>query len=600
MKLGMFRHRNTKYLLAISLVSILFVFGASNEANAHFGDQLSGYGTATVDGIQSSGEWDAATKIPVFAGELSGSTLRVMNDEKNLYFALSVVDDTLTSDDRFEIRFDNSHNGVLDVNDDSGGFTLFPLGLNGAIGKAISKYYGAITIRDGHFDGTNWIGDQSTHGIGAVQKDGIRNFIEFSKPLASGDASDINLSIGDTVGICVTYFKDGTATSNTQFGPNCRLLSQEQNLYGDVILISSPPVIGPTIIFDSNIYTWTDKVSISVFSPDHNTNNYLIDLIGEPDNSIRISTDNFKLDDYILVETDTDTGIFAGAVFLTGFLHDADGNPSTGDASGFDGHPLTHRTGIHDGYLQADGDDKITVSFEFNPGETVEGSALISWNIGQVQWLEASYPATGTGVVRVVDPDMNMNPNLLMIFNVTVRSDSDPIGIDLTVVETDRSTGIFLGTVTFTTTEKSSGNRLRVSEGDTITAVYEDNTLPAPSIPSDVLDIIGTVQIGSDLPPLPHPILDKEIPEWIKDQAKWWINGAISDREFIQSFEYLIKNEIIYVQNIPEPEQIGKAPIPSFFKNNVKWWINGQIHDFDFAKGLEYLIKVGVIVIQKN
>ena len=47
-----------------------------------------------------------------------------------------------------------------------------------------------------------------------------------------------------------------------------------------------------------------------------------------------------------------------------------------------------------------DDDDGLTVSFEFSEDETVVGSALIRWNIGEVQWLEASYPASGTGVVR--------------------------------------------------------------------------------------------------------------------------------------------------------------------------------------------------------
>jgi hypothetical protein len=99
---------------------------------------------------------------------------------------------------------------------------------------------------------------------------------------------------------------------------------------------------------------------------------------------------------------------------------------------------------------------------------------------------------------------------------------------------------------------------------------------------------------------LPNTKLDKEIPEWIKDQSEWWVSGAISDREFIDLFEYLIENEIINVPNLPEPEQVGKAPIPSWFKNNVRWWNTGQVTDFDFAKGLEHLVKIGVIVIQKN
>jgi len=56
--------------------------------------------------------------------------------------------------------------------------------------------------------------------------------------------------------------------------------------------------------------------------------------------------------------------------------------------------------------------------------------------------------------------------------------------------------------VFFTTTDESSGHRLRVSEGDTITAEYEDNTLPDPYTTADELDITGTTLIGTLVPPL--------------------------------------------------------------------------------------------------
>ena len=73
---------------------------------------------------------------------------------------------------------------------------------------------------------------------------------------------------------------------------------------------------------------------------------------------------------------------------------------------------------------------------------------------------------------------------------------------DLTVTETNEATGIFEGTVFFTVTDESSGHRLRVSEGDTITAEYEDNTLPDPYTTADELDITGTSLIGTIVPPL--------------------------------------------------------------------------------------------------
>ena len=272
----------------------------------------------------------------------------------------------------------------------------------------------------------------------------------------------------------------------------------------DVNLTIFTSNFGATVELDQKVYTWTDKVYITIVAPDHNFDSDLIDEIGETDDDpIKVSTRGNDLDNYRLVETGTDTGIFTGEVILTGFDHDADGDVATGEATtGFDTNPTTSGSGPTDGLLASDDDDGITVSFEFSEDETVVGSALIRWNIGEVQWLEASYPASGTGVVRVVDPDMNLDPESVDNFDVDVWSDSDAGGIDLTVTETNEATGIFEGTVFFTVADESSGHRLRVAEGDTITAEYEDNTLPDPYTTADELDITGTSIIGTVVPPL--------------------------------------------------------------------------------------------------
>jgi hypothetical protein len=263
---------------------------------------------------------------------------------------------------------------------------------------------------------------------------------------------------------------------------------------------------GATVELDQKVYSWTDKVYITVVAPDHNFDSDLIDEVGGSSlDPIKISTRGHDINEYKLVETGTDTGIFTGEVILTGFEHDADGDADTGsNDNGFDTNPTTSNdnSGPTDGFLQTDDDDGLTVSFEFSEDETVVGSALIRWNIGEVQWLEASYPASGTGVVRIIDPDMNLNPESVDNFDVDVWSDSDAGGIDLTVTETNEATGIFEGTVFFTVADESSGHRLRVAEGDTVTAEYEDNTLPDPYTTADELDITATTLIGTVVPPL--------------------------------------------------------------------------------------------------
>ena len=75
---------------------------------------------------------------------------------------------------------------------------------------------------------------------------------------------------------------------------------------------------------------------------------------------------------------------------------------------------------------------------------------------------------------------MNWDPENVDNFEVDVWSSSDQGGISIIISETNEATGIFEGTVSFTADDESSGHRLRVAEGDTITAEYEDNTLPDP------------------------------------------------------------------------------------------------------------------------
>jgi len=210
---------------------------------------------------------------------------------------------------------------------------------------------------------------------------------------------------------------------------------------------------------------------------------------------------------------------------------------------------------------------------------------------------------------------MNLNPEAVDNFDVDVWSDSDAGGIDLTVTETNEATGIFDGTVFFTTTDESSGHSLRDSEGDTITAEYEDNTLPDPYTTADELDIQGTSQIGK-VPPLdsangqtkPEPSESKtKIPDWIRNNAKWWSEETISDNDFTSGIQFLIKENIMVIPDLPEDTQMElkdekramglerEQYVPDWVRNNAGWWADGLISDDDFVSGIKYLVEQGII-----
>ena len=278
------------------------------------------------------------------------------------------------------------------------------------------------------------------------------------------------------------------------WGPSGSRFVGEENEDVNLQLFTSNS--GATITLDEKEYTWTDKVRIEIEAPTHNLDENLVETIGRSDlNPIKISTRGADLENYGLVETGPGTGVFVGDIVLTGFAsHDADGDGAAGDARGITGNGAGGTPiGPSDGFLTADKDDGINVSFEFSEDETVVRSALIRWNEATVQWLEANYPANGQGVIRVNDADMNLDPEAIDNIAVDVWSDNDPNGTTVTATETDIETGIFEATVFFSTSAPSSGHRLNVATGNTVTAEYEDNTLPTAA---NTLDIDDTTQVN--------------------------------------------------------------------------------------------------------
>lgn len=87
------------------------------------------------------------------------------------------------------------------------------------------------------------------------------------------------------------------------------------------------------------------------------------------------------------------------------------------------------------------------------------------------------------------------------------------------------------------------------------------------------------------------------IPDWIRNNAKWWAEGSIQDSDFVSGIQYLIKNDILQVPASESSSDGADTEIPSWIKNNAGWWADGLISDGDFIKGIQYMITNGIIVV---
>jgi len=89
-----------------------------------------------------------------------------------------------------------------------------------------------------------------------------------------------------------------------------------------------------------------------------------------------------------------------------------------------------------------------------------------------VEFDASEYRLSETATITVTSPSSNTDDlTAESLGPVTITSDTDSTGITLTLTETGANTGIFTGTMTFTT-GSSSGTSLKAKAGDTLTASF--------------------------------------------------------------------------------------------------------------------------------
>ena len=94
---------------------------------------------------------------------------------------------------------------------------------------------------------------------------------------------------------------------------------------------------------------------------------------------------------------------------------------------------------------------------------------------------------------------------------------------------------------------------------------------------------------------------ESKIPKWIKNSVKWWAEDKIDELDFILGIQHLIR---VGVLNPPSSEnqeneenQAFSLKIPKYVKQTALWWTEDKITDEEFVNSLQYLMKKGYLVI---
>ena len=88
----------------------------------------------------------------------------------------------------------------------------------------------------------------------------------------------------------------------------------------------------------------------------------------------------------------------------------------------------------------------------------------------------------------------------------------------------------------------------------------------------------------------------EQVPSWVKNNAGWWAEGTISESDFVQGIQFLIKDGIMVIPPTTVSTDVSQG-IPDWVKNNAEWWADGTISEGEFVNGIQHLIKTGVISI---
>jgi hypothetical protein len=334
-----------------------------------------------------------------------------------------------------------------------------------------------------------------------------------------------------------------------------------------------------TVYFTSNTYRFGQPVFFVLKDPDlnlkHDTiesyqvvndpNSPNVDTVGTPNGDIlvEILIKDFRYKrctingveygglastGFILVETSSDSGIFEGSFKMPTQICDKTGTKLISTAGG------SLDAKYHD-FRDSSGQQNIFSAISFD-------SSLTSENL------------TSLNAKKFIIPEYEKTTDVIL--SGKVNNYKQGTTIDITLTGPDLSS------------EKFSVFGTQMGEYKVV-FILNHNSLPGNYKVNVNYD---DSHIGDEL----FQVSKYMVPEWIKNNAKWWSSNQISDSEFISGIEHLVEENIIVIPDSVKSQSSGPN-IPFWIKNTAEWWSQDIVSDDEFIAALEFLVKNGIIRI---
>ena len=364
----------------------------------------------------------------------------------------------------------------------------------------------------------------------------------------------------DEEGIAISYSDldktgvFGTTSSKSDIATSSGTVSTTSTTYrfGQPVFI---------ILKDSDLNLKSDTVEI--YQSINDPNSPIVDTVGKDGNillEIKIKDIRYKRctidgveygglasSGFALIETGPSTGIFEGVFKLPSWICNKTGSKLISPAGGsIDARYYDSRDASGNSNIFSLSSSKTPVSFS--------SPAKLSHD-------KVSLPNTGS-VQEIILSGSIKNQKRGIPLSITL---TNPDGTDQNFAATLSTSGSYKSIFTVNANSSPGTYFIHLS--------YDDKNL-------------GTLSFS---------VISEIIPDWIKNNARWWSSNSISDNEFIDGIEHLIEKEIISVTTSERSD--FEKEIPDWIKNNAKWWTDDLISDEEFVELIQYLVKKGIILL---